>query len=87
MITVADLRKQLCTLPGEAVVVMSRDSEGNGFSPLSSIADNSRYEPENAWAGEIRLKELTPDLKEQGYTEDDVAAETAPECIVLWPTN
>jgi hypothetical protein len=83
--TVAQLKAELKSLPDDLLVVMSRDSEGNGFSPLSDVADNARYEQENAWSGEIRLKELTPDLKERGYTEDDVADENAPECIVLWP--
>ena len=50
--TVADLVKLLSTLPQDAVVVQSRDSEGNDFSPLSE-ASVERYVAITKWRGEL----------------------------------
>jgi hypothetical protein len=36
----------------EYEVVMSRDAEGNGYSPLYNTA-LVRYEPDNTWSGEV----------------------------------
>lgn len=82
---VAQLKSELEGLPDDMLVVMSRDSEGNGFGPLAAIETNSRYQAHNGWSGEVGLKEITPDLKERGYTEEDLAPASASECVVLWP--
>jgi hypothetical protein len=71
--TVTELIKVLSDLPGDALVVLSKDAEDNGFSPLSE-ATRERYESETAWYGEIlHPKESDPD--------DGVSA------VVLWPVN
>lgn len=36
--TVAELIDQLSALPADALVVLSRDAEGNGYSPLAEYA-------------------------------------------------
>ena len=59
-------------------VILSQDSEGNGFGPLTE-AQVSGYEAKNR---EVGLLELTPELKRQGYTEEDVRGKPA---IILWP--
>ena len=38
----------------DAIVIMSHDSEGNGYSPLSSI-DTDTYTPDSTWSGEVGL--------------------------------
>ena len=55
MITVQELIKKLEKLPLQSIVVMSKDSEGNEFSPLVQIED-LYYIPENDWSGEIDYK-------------------------------
>ncbi len=83
--TVKELIEELEKLDGERIVVLSKDGEGNGFSPLSDI-DCSVYTSETTWCGEVHIEELTPELRKQGYTEDDVR-EDGQKAVVLWPTN
>lgn len=59
----------------EKEVVMSKDGEGNGFSPLSDVA-HALYVPDSTWSGEV----YNTDEKEE-------AGEEAKEVVILWPTN
>lgn len=69
----------------EREVIMSKDGEGNSFSPFSD-ADRTYYKAHNAWSGETGLEELTPELRRRGCTEEDVMKGGVP-ALVLWPTN
>lgn len=84
--TVKELKQALEGVDDSRIVIMSKDEEGNGFSPLAEAStENDVYMADSTWSGEIALKELTPELKEQGYTEEDLG--DGEDCIVLWPTN
>ena len=48
---VKELIEHLEKCDPEAMVVMSKDSEGNGFSPLYENS-TGRYEAESTWSGE-----------------------------------
>lgn len=72
--TVNELIKALGKLPPDAMVVMSRDAEGNGFSPLYEAAMGT-YLAENEWSGDL----IHPD--DAGDYDD---LETV---VCLWPTN
>lgn len=50
--TITDLITKLQTLPADATVVMSKDAEGNEFSPLEDFTVGD-YEPETTWSGEF----------------------------------
>lgn len=56
-ITVGRLRELLANYPDGYGVVISKDSEGNVFSPFSS-ADSGDYEPECTWSGDYRETDL-----------------------------
>lgn len=59
MVTVAQLRKALAGLPDEAFVVLQKDGEGNGYSPLAIDSDRrprvdpAWYVPDSTWSGEV----------------------------------
>ena len=56
------------------VVVLSSDSEGNSYSPLSSV-NPFRYLPDTTWSGEI-------------YDEDETEMPPGTKAaLVLYPTN
>jgi hypothetical protein len=74
---IAELYK--CNL--DDLVVVSRDDRA---TPLDGISEEL-YEAWSRWAGEVGIKELTPDLREQGYTEEDLGH--GEDCVVLWPTH
>lgn len=70
---IIELIVELEKLPPTLTVVMSKDGEGNGFSPLGEVEGESvYYKPDNTWSGEI-----TNDNR----THNSLA------CVVLWPTN
>lgn len=83
--TVDELRKRLTDLPGDLPVVLSKDGEGNGFSPLAD-AEQAMYDAESTWAGErydleeVRLAQPHPE-------HYDPAPEGSVRALFLWPTN
>jgi len=70
--TVGTLIQALWGLPQNAIVVMSKDQEGNSFSPYWAFS-RGHYEPTSTWAGEFETHDTA--------TEDEVNA------ICLWPVN
>ena len=84
MITVGKLIELLKQHDPERIVVMAKDPEGNGYSPLCDI-DTASYKAESTWCGEIGIEELTPELRKRGYSEEDVIG--GQKALVLWPTN
>jgi len=81
---VKDLIKKLQKEDQDRIVVMSRDAEGNGFSPLDEIS-TCAYGAETTWYGEVGFEELTEEDIEAGYDEDDVI-EGEP-ALILRPIN
>lgn len=72
-VTVADLIVALSTLPPAARVVLAKDAEGNGFSPLN-LAEGpdvslGTYIPDSTWSGEFQNGDVAPDA------------------VCLWPVN
>lgn len=82
---VKELIKLLRAVDENRIVIMSKDGEGNAFSPLSSLDDKSTYLADSRYSGEIGIDELTSELKKQGYTEEDKI--TGKPALVLWPAN
>jgi hypothetical protein len=83
--TVKELKEILSMCNDDDVIVMSIDSEGNCYHPLSSDGVNtSDYNWDGEYNGEIGLRVLTPELELSGYTEDDIL-EDGTACVVFWP--
>ncbi len=82
---VRELLKMLEGVDGERLVVLQKDSEGNGYSPLYDVDYESSYIHDSR---EVRYEKLTPELKKLGYTEEDVdTANEGVAAIVLQPLN
>lgn len=72
--TVKELKKLIKSLPDEMLVVLQKDSEGNGYSPLAG-GDNCIYIPRNTWSGDV-------------YDEEDIEEiENVTYSLVLYPVN
>ena len=87
-LTLAGLRarlEELGDLPGDTPVILQKDAEGNGFSPLAG-ADESMYEAETAYSGEAYMTSAQI-AADPAYTEEDEAPEGAVRAVVLWPLN
>jgi hypothetical protein len=83
--TVQELMNRLIRCDPNDLVIMARDSEGNGYSPLCDLDVSSAYIPDATWYGEVGLRELTPELIDAGYGEEDVAPSDAQPCVILCP--
>lgn len=85
--TLAELRAQLAALnlPDDTIVILAKDGEGNGHSPLVE-AEHAMYLADTTWSGERyltdeqRLAETDPD-------EYSAAPDDAVPAVFLWPTN
>ena len=87
--TIGDLKKQLEQYDdNDVVVVMSKDGEGNNFSPLSDIEEKI-YVPNSTWSGDVYPIEITKEMIDEGWEEDDDQHNNpeAKKAIVLWPVN
>lgn len=83
-LTVGELIEKLQHFAQDRMVIMSKDLEGNGFSPLYAMYHGS-YEAETTYSGNAGLEELTDELVEQGYTEEDVVDGIS--SVILYPIN
>lgn len=81
---VRELIEQLQKQDPEAIVVLQRDSEGNGFSPLSGLYFGA-YEAETTWSGNFGPHELTESMVKAGYSEEDVVHGVS--AVALHPIN
>ena len=88
--TVGELADYLATQPRDRKVILSKDAEGNGFSPLAD-AGESMYAAETTWSGEVHPTpgQLAEWMAAPGslWTEEDAAPEDAERVIVLGPVN
>ncbi len=82
--TVQELIAELQQMDPERLIVMAKDAEGNGYSPLSSMWEGG-YAAESTYSGEAGLEELTEEDKKDGYVQEDVV--DGVPALVLCPTN
>lgn len=86
--TLDELRAELAKLdhlPGDTIVILAKDGEGNSFSPLAE-AENAMYYAETTWSGEHYLTEA--DRQAQDDPDDySEAPDDAVPAVFLWPTN
>jgi len=79
--TVKELIERLKEIDQDRIVVMSMDPEGNGFSPLGDL-ETCAYTNEGGY-GETGIEKLDDDLREQGFTEEDI--KEGQPALCLWP--
>lgn len=74
---VKELREALASFPDDMEVVMSKDGEGNGFSPLADMG-SGKYEPDCTWAGEFNTHNPEGTRRIQAKRRN---------ALCLWPVN
>lgn len=89
--TCGELADYLATQPRDRKIVLSKDAEGNGFSPLAD-AGVHMYAAESTWSGSVYptpedLAEMMDPPNTQGWSEEDAAPDDAERVIVLGPVN
>ncbi len=83
--TLAELRQQLAALglPDNTPVVLARDAEGNGYSPVHTV-DQALYDAESPYSGSMYADAAMRAAEPDQWGEAPDSAVTA---IFLWPTN
>jgi hypothetical protein len=79
-VTVKQLIAKLEKLDPDRVVVMRKDGEGNGHSPLSNLGD-CIYRPDSTWSGDVYPEDANED--DHGYTKQ----KGDKKAVVLCPVN
>lgn len=83
---VKDLIRELQLIDPELEVIVQKDSEGNGFSPLAGTDENCIYVAETTWYGDVYDSTWTAedaDMAEEDWQE----LLSKPRCLVLYPVN
>lgn len=84
--TVSELRAELQGLPDDMEVILQKDAEGNGYSPLYVADPDAVYIADTTYSG---------DVYSMDWSHDDACMSKAkwkkikamPRCLVLAPVN
>jgi hypothetical protein len=83
---VKELIEALSAAHPEAEVILQKDAEGNGYSPLHCADTEAVYVPESTWSGEVySLSWSAEDAGMDGDEWQEVSSK--PRCVVLAPVN
>lgn len=74
---IKELKEAIANLPDDMQVILQRDSEGNGYSPLCSLDSDAIYTPTNSWSGDVYYME-------HGLNID---CKSKPNALILAPIN
>jgi len=84
--TAGELAAYLATQPHDRKIILSKDAEGNGFSPLADAAEYM-YTAVTTWWGEVYVTPEEIAAAGSPHTEDDAAPDDAERVVVLGPVN
>ncbi len=83
---IKELKELLETLPDDMDVILQKDSEGNGYSPLAGGDNEAVYIPNITWSGEVYSTKWSA---EDACMDDDEWKELLekPRVLILYPIN
>lgn len=81
-----ELLEELKGVDPDAEIVLQKDAEGNGYSPLAGVDENAVYIPDSTWSGEVYSTEWS--AYEACMSEDEWnGIKAKPRCVVFFPVN
>lgn len=84
--TVKELKAELENLPDEMEVILQKDAEGNGYSPLSGADSDAVYDPESTYSGDVYDTKWSANDADKSQEEwDEILAK--PRALILYPVN
>ncbi|MCP4761744.1 MAG: hypothetical protein GY870_08180 [archaeon] len=84
---VKELKELLNDFPDDYDIILQKDSEGNGYSPLS-CGEEAMYIPETTWHGEVYDIKWSAEDAGRGVDEWEWMKQNKKfRCVVLAPTN
>jgi hypothetical protein len=84
---IKDLKQILNNLPDDMEVILQKDSEGNGYSPLSGCDSNCIYIKESDWSGDVystNWSAIDADCTDKEWEDMKMSN---PKVLVLYPVN
>lgn len=86
--TVAELIQELQKLPPDLQVIIQKDAEGNGYSPLNTVDPDCIYVERSTWSGEVHSIEWSwEDACFDSLEGWEQFKASRPRCCVLVPVN
>ena len=83
---VSELKEILLTLPDDMEVILQKDAEGNGYSPLCGGDPNAVYIPETAYSGDVYSTDWDADDACMTHKQwNETLAK--PRALILYPIN
>ena len=84
---VLELINLLNDLPPELEVILQKDSEGNGYSPLEGVDGECIYIKDSTWSGDIYSLDWSADDADMDEKEWKKFKKDNKKVVVLWPNN
>jgi hypothetical protein len=84
---VRELIAELMALDQESEVILQKDGEGNGYSPLAGTDGSAIYIAESTWSGTVYDSSWTADDACLDEDEWQKMKDENPRCVVLFPVN
>lgn len=84
--TVKELKAELENLPDDMEVILQKDAEGNGYSPLAGADSDAVYEPESTWSGQVYDTKWSAEDADM-LPEDWEEIKSRPHALILHPIN
>jgi hypothetical protein len=84
--TIKELRLMLQDLPDDMEVILQKDSEGNGYSPLSGGNSEAVYIPDSTYSGDVYSMDWNADDYCMGE-EEWLEIKAKPRALILYPIN
>lgn len=82
-----ELKSLLDEMDDDVEVILQKDGEGNGYSPLAGVDDNGVYFPDTPWSGEVYSLDCEAyemDLEEDEWEE---IKKNNIRVLILYPVN
>lgn len=84
--TVKELKESIENLPDDMEIILQKDSEGNGYSPLSGADPDAVYIAETTWYGDVYDVNWTADDACMSEEEWEMI-KSKPRVLILHPVN
>lgn len=83
---IKELIEQLEGLDPEMEVIMQKDGEGNGYSPLAGADPSGIYIADSTYSGDVYDSNWSADDADMDEEEWEEILEM-PRCLILYPVN
>ncbi len=85
--TVKELKEAIANLPDDMQVIVQKDSEGNGYSPLAGADPEAIYIPDSTYSGTAYNTNWSAEDAAMPEVAWSAMLEKSPRALILYPTN